>query len=121
LWSISWSQPTNGQPSANQAATTGDSRVAALEAKIVGRDRRIADLERGLIEALARAEQRAEIAEGRIDELLAIVAAPGSSQAAGSRDSDAEAAAPKVPIAADQKRAGPFWRSCWDSWLRRHP
>jgi hypothetical protein len=147
LWSPGQSQPPTGQPSTDQATRTAADRAPALEAELAGRDLRIRDLEldrdrwhdqaqrtgeqlateqesvRSLIVALARAEQRAEIAEGRIDELLAITAAPSPPQDAGSHASDAEAAVPdgKSPVAAPQKRTGPFWRSWWESWLRRHP
>ena len=146
LWSPGRSQPTIDQPSTDQPTTVADGRASALEAELASRDRRIADLEldrdrwhdqaqrageqlateqesvRGLIVSLARAEQRAEIAEGRIDELLAITASPGSLQDAGSHVSEAVAPAPDAfPIEAHQERTAPFWRSWWQVWKQRHP
>jgi hypothetical protein len=145
LWSISRSQPTPDQPPTNQPTMPADNRMLALKAEIAGRDQRITDLEldrdrwhdqaqrageqlereqesvRGLIVALARAEQRAEIAEGRVDELLALQASPAASQDAPVRASAAEAPAPELlPVADVQTRTGPFWRAWWP-WTRRGP
>jgi excisionase family DNA binding protein len=112
-------------PSDTGVVTELRARIADLETERVWlreRVERVDDTVRGLIVALSRAEQRAEIAEGRIDELLAIAAAPEPSQDARSAVSDAEAPAPdELPVTADQKRTGPFWRSWLSWWVRRHP
>jgi DNA-binding transcriptional MerR regulator len=65
---------------------------------------------RGLIVAMAREQQRAEIAEGRIDELLAITAPAASPHDAEPHASETIAATPDTST---QERTGPFWRSWW--------